>query len=171
MRYSLVAIWMLAVPGVAHAAETAETKAVSVGPWQVEASFTDARKFDRCVMTRPASGGVDAAFTRNDAGLSLTLTSSKWQLEKGVTYPVELTAGHVSWKTDVTAASDNVRLALTDQNFNDALKRANALDIRTARSTITVALNRSAAALERLEKCYETNNTAAETNPFTAPKP
>jgi len=26
-------------------------------------------------------------------------------------------------------------------------------------------------ALDRLERCYETNNTAAETNPFLPPKP
>ncbi len=122
-------------------------------------------------MTRPASGGVEATFTRDDAGLSLMLTQPRWQLEKGVTYPVEFTAGHAAWKADVTASSDTVRVALSDQQFNDALKRANALGIRTARTTITVALNQSAAALDRLERCYETNNTAAETNPFIAPKP
>jgi hypothetical protein len=34
-----------------------------------------------------------------------------------------------------------------------------------------VSLDKSAAALTRLESCYETNSKAAETNPFVAPKP
>jgi hypothetical protein len=31
---------------------TSDSKAVAIGPWQIEASFTDQRKFDRCVMRR-----------------------------------------------------------------------------------------------------------------------
>jgi hypothetical protein len=64
-----------------------------------------------------------------------------------------------------------VRISLTDKNFIGALKRANTLEIRAARSTIAVPLKKSAAALARLERCYESNNKAAETNPFAAPKP
>jgi hypothetical protein len=60
---------------------------------------------------------------------------------------------------------------LTDRSFNEALKRANMLEVRGAGSTIKVPLAKSAAALTRLESCYETNSKAAETNPFVAPKP
>jgi hypothetical protein len=84
---------------------------------------------------------------------------------------VEFAAGSTSWKADVTASIDAVRVSLTDQLFNDALKKANSLEVRAAGKTITVSLNRSAAAFARLERCYQTNNKAGETNPFVAPKP
>ena len=93
MRNALVAFWLLAALGMAHAAGSAETSTIAVGPWQVEASFTDERKFDRCVMTRAANDGIEATFTRDDAGLSLMLTSPRWQLEKGVNYPVGTRGG------------------------------------------------------------------------------
>jgi hypothetical protein len=66
--------------------------------------------------------------------------------------------------------NDAVRLSLTDKNFNEALKRANTLEVRAARSTITVSLRKSAVALALPERCYESNDKAAETNPFAAPK-
>ena len=92
-------------------------------------------------------------------------------MEKGKTYPVEFAAGSTAWKANVTATSDAVRVALADQLFNDALKNANSLVIRAAGKTITFPLNKSAAAFARLERCYQTNNKAGETDPFVAPKP
>src|SRR5260221_12176180 len=86
MRYALVAFWMFATCGLAGAAGSATETTVAIGPWQVEASFTDERKFDRCVMTRPASGGAEATFTRDDGGLSLMLTQPRCLFEKGVTH-------------------------------------------------------------------------------------
>ena len=116
-------------------------------------------------MSRTTKDGIEARFTREEAGLSLVMTSPRWELEKGTTYPVEFAAGSTSWKADVTATIDAVRVALTDQLFNDALKKANSLEVRAAGKTITVSLNRSAAAFARLERCYQTNNKAGETNP------
>jgi hypothetical protein len=167
MKYVLAAIWMITMCGVAQS----ENAKISIGPWQINADFTEERKLDQCVMSRTTNEGIEARFTREAGGLSLVLTSPRWELEKGTTYPVEFAAGSTSWKTDVTATSDAVRVALADQLFNDALKNANSLVIRAVGKTITVPLNRSAAAFARLERCYQTNNKAGDTNPFIAPKP
>jgi hypothetical protein len=167
MKFVLAAFWMILMCGVA----ASEDAKISIGPWQIDASFTEERKLDQCVMSRTTKDGIEARFTREENGLSLVMTSPRWELDKGKTYPVEFVAGSTSWKADVTAASDAVRVSLTDQLFNDALKKANSLEVRAAGKTITVSLNRSAAAFARLERCYQTNNKAGETNPFVAPKP
>ncbi len=167
MKFVLAAFWMIAMCGVVQS----EDVKISIGPWQIDANFTEERKLDQCVMSRTTKDGIEARFTREEDGLSLVMTSPRWELDKGKTYPVEFVAGSTSWKADVTAASDAVRVSLTDQLFNDALKKANSLEVRAAGKTITVSLNRSAAAFARLERCYQTNNKAGETNPFVAPKP
>ena len=167
MKYVLASFWMITMCGMAQS----EDAKISIGPWQIDASFTEERKLDQCVMSRTTRDGIEARFTREEAGLSLVMTSPRWKLEKGTTYPVEFAAGSTSWKADVTATIDAVRVALTDQLFNDALKKANSLEVRAAGKTITVSLNRSADAFARLERCYQTNNKAGETNPFVAPKP
>jgi hypothetical protein len=167
MKYVLAAFWMITMCGVAQS----EDAKISVGPWQIDASFTEERKLDQCVMSRTTKDGIEARFTREETGLSLVMTSPRWELDKGKAYPVEFAAGSTTWKADVTATSDAVRISLTDQLFNDALKKANSLEVRAAGKTITVALNRSADAFARLERCYQTNNKAGETNPFIAPKP
>jgi hypothetical protein len=149
---------------------TSDSKAVAIGPWQIEASFTDQRKFDRCVMRR-TTDGIETRFTRDEGGLLLSMSSPRWQLGNGEKYRVEFAAGSHVWNTTVAATSDAVRALLTDRSFNEALKRANMLEVRGAGSTIKVPLAKSAAALTRLESCYETNSKAAETNPFVAPKP
>jgi hypothetical protein len=149
----------------------AQAKAVAIGPWQIEASFTEEKKFDRCVMSRTTEEGVETRFTRDEGGLSLSMSSPRWQLDKGDKYAVELAADAAIWSTMVSATSDAIRISLTDRSFNDALKSADMLEVRGAGSTIKVSLDKSAAALTRLESCYETNSKAQETNPFVAPKP
>jgi hypothetical protein len=171
MKYVLAAFWMITMCGVADSQNSTGDAKISIGPWQIDADFTEERKLDQCVMSRTTKDGIEARFTREEDGLSLVMTSPRWELEKGKTYPVEFVAGSAAWKADVTAASDAVRVSLTDQLFNDALKKANSLEVRAAGKTITVSLNRSAAAFARLERCYQTNNKAGETNPFVAPKP
>jgi hypothetical protein len=171
MKYVLVAFWIIVMCGVAESQKSTEGATIAIGPWQIDASFTEERKLDRCVMSRTNKEGIEARFTREEDGLSLVMTSPRWELDKGKTYPVEFAAGSTTWKADVTATSDAVRISLTDQLFNDALKKANFLEIRAAGQTITVPLNKSAAAFARLERCYQTNNKAGETNPFVAPKP
>jgi hypothetical protein len=155
----------------AHAQNTQGEKSVLIGPWKIEASFTQEDKFDRCAMSRALDNGLEARFARDEAGTSLTMTSQKWKLETGKAYPVEFAAGSVIWKANVAATADTVRVALTDERFNKALRNANRLEIRGAGATIRVPLDRSAAALARLERCFDTNRNAAETNPFVAPKP
>ena len=167
MKYVLAAFWMITMCGVA----ASQDAKISVGPWQIDADFTEERKLDQCVMSRTTKDGIEARFTREEEGLSLVMTSPRWELDKGKTYPVEFVAGSAAWKADVTATNDAVRIAMTDQLFNDALKKANSLEVRAAGKTITVSLNRSADAFARLERCYQTNNKAGETNPFVAPKP
>ena len=171
MKYVLAALWIIAMCGLAQSQSSAGDAKISIGPWQIGANFTEERKLDQCVMSRTTKDGIEARFAREENGLSLVMTSPRWELDKGKTYPVEFVAGSAAWKAEVTAASDAVHVSLTDQLFNDALKKANSLEVRAAGKTITVALNRSADAFARLERCYQTNNKAGETNPFVAPKP
>jgi hypothetical protein len=71
----------------------------------------------------------------------------------------------------VTSTAQAIGVGLTDQTFNEALRTAELLEVRGAGSTIKVSLDKSAAALSRLDSCYETNIKAVETNPFVAPSP
>lgn len=166
-----IAFAPLVMIGPALSQETSLAKAVAIGPWQIEASFTEERKFDRCVMSRTTEDGVETRFTRNEGGLSLSMSSPRWQLGKGESYAVEFAADSHIWSSTVSATKDSVRVALTDRSFNEALRSADILEVRGAGSTIKVPLDKSAAALSRLESCYETNSKAVETNPFVAPKP
>ena len=169
MKGHAIFLPLLLLSGAAQAAT--EQQSVAIGPWQIEASFTKDQKFDRCMMSRTTDTGLKASFARDEAGTSLTLTSERWKLDSGKTYPVEFAAGSVVWKADVTATNDTVRVALNDERFNKALRNANRLEVRGAGATLRVPLDKSAAALARLERCYETNKDASETNPFVTPKP
>lgn len=169
MKGRVIFLATLLLSGAAQAAN--DQKAVLIGPWQIEASFTKEQKFDRCIMSRTTDAGLKASFARDEAGTSLTMTSERWKLDNGKTYAVDFAAGSVVWKADVTATSDTVRVALTDARFNKALRNANHLDVRGAGATLKIPLDKSAAALTRLDRCYETNKDAGETNPFVAPTP
>ena len=120
MKYVLVAFWMIVTCGIAESQKSTEDSTISIGPWQIDASFTEERKLDRCAMSRTTKDGIEARFTREADGLSLVMTSRRWELEKGKTYAVEFSSGSTAWKADVTATSDAVRVALTDQLFNNA---------------------------------------------------
>lgn len=170
-RALLLPVLFLCASVQVEAEEAKDQQAVLIGPWRIEASFTKEQKFDRCTMSRTTDSGLDARFARDEAGTSLTLTSERWKLDNGKTYPVEFAAGSATWKTDVTASANTVRVALTDEKFNKALRNANRLEVRGAGATLKVPLDKSAAALARLERCYETNRNASETNPFVAPTP
>ena len=59
-----------------------------------------------------------------------------------------------------------VTIALDDRSFNEALRVANFLDVRGEGATLRVPLDKSTAALDRLELCFEKNGrVSAETNP------
>ncbi len=168
MRVITLAGALTAMTAIAHAESE---KAITIGPWQIEASFTQSDKFDRCVMSRTTEDGIETRISRDKDGLTLSMNSPRWTLDKGKKYEVQFAAGSVGWKSDVTAMAHAVQVGLTDQKFNDALRTADLLEVRGAGSTIKVSLDKSAAALSRLDSCYETNIKAVETNPFVAPSP
>jgi hypothetical protein len=145
-----------------------ESKAVGIGPWLIEASYKSG-KFERCVMSRTTEEGIEARLARDGGGLTLTMTSPRWRLEQGMSYPIELAAGSVTWDAKVVATLNAVRVALTESRFTDGLRIADMLEIRGAGSVIRVPLDKSAAAMERLERCYDNNRRSTETNPFIAP--
>jgi hypothetical protein len=66
----------------AHALTTESHRAIAIGPWQIEASFTKQRKFDRCAMSRTIEEGIETRLTRDKGGLSLTMSSPRWQLPR-----------------------------------------------------------------------------------------
>lgn len=113
-------------------------------------------------MSRTTEEGIEARLTRDEGDLMLAMTSPRWRLESGKTYPVKLAAGSVTWESKVAATTNTVRVALTEPRFMDALRLADMLEVRAAGSVIRVPLDKSAAALERLERCYR----SIETNPF-----
>lgn len=145
-----------------------DSQAVGIGPWLIEATYRTG-KFERCVMSRTTEEGIEARLTRDAGGLTLTMTSPRWRLEQGRSYPIELAAGSVTWDTKVIATINTVRVSLTEPRFTDGLRIADILEIRGAGSVIRVPLDKSAAAMERLERCYENNRRSTETNPFIAP--
>ncbi|MCJ2048394.1 hypothetical protein [Methylobacterium sp. J-070] len=169
MRLSLTAsLTLVLLTPVAHAAGQTKDEAVTIGPWQVEAAYKG-QKFERCVMSRETADGVDVRFTRDAEGLNLSMRSPKWKLGRNKSYPVELAAGTSVLKADVEAAGDAVSVPIKDDRFLKSLKLADGLEVRGEGSTIQVALDKSAAGLERLESCYTKNLAPTETNPFVAP--
>ena len=125
MRAILIVGSVIAMIGSAHAQSS--EKAIAIGPWQIEASFTQSDKFDRCVMSRTTEAGIETRISRDKDGLTLAMSSPRWKLDKGKKYDVAFAAGSVVWKSDVTATAQAVRVALTDQKFNDALRTADSV--------------------------------------------
>ncbi|MGU3542303.1 hypothetical protein [Methylobacterium sp. A52T] len=166
MRLAIAALALSAVSIAARAEAPAD--AIAIGPWKVDAVLKG-QKFDRCTMTRTTDDGVEVRFTRDAAGLDLTMSSAKWRLGRGKSYPVELVAGSSTLQADVAASGNAVSLPVKDERFLKSLKLADGLDVKGEGATIKVALDKSAAALDRLEECDAKNGSAAERNPFVAP--
>ena len=141
---------------------------VAIGPWKIEA-VSKGQRFERCTMTRTTDDGVDVQFTRDAAGLDLSMSSPKWKLGRGKSYPVELAAGSSTLQADVAASGNAVSLPIKDERFLKSLRLADGLDVKGEGATVKVALDGSAAGLDRLEQCYAKNGSATETNPFVAP--
>ena len=171
MKGHVILLSVLFLCGPAQAQSSKEEQAVLIGAWKIEASFTKGQILDRCMMSRTVDNGIETRFSRDEGGTSLTLTSERWKLENGKAYPVEFVAGRTTWKADVAASANAVRIPLTDARFNKALRRTNRMEVRAAGSTIRIPLDKSATALARLDSCYENNRNAIETNPFVKPKP
>ncbi len=146
-----------------------QDQTVKVGPWTVATTYK-ADKFDDCTMSRDSPEGLGISFVRNQDGLLLLLDSPKWKLDRGKAYSVRLVAGSESVGAKALAETKSVTVALADRPFNSRLRTANVLEVRGEGATIRVPLDGSAAALERLETCFDKNQReSAETNPFVAP--
>ena len=158
---------LLLLIGFTEALAVEEIKKDNIGPWEIEATFKD-NKFDHCAISRKVDEVV-ASFLRTSDGLSLTLESPNWKLERGKNYPVRMKAGAASWNTDVAAETNSVSVPISEKKFKEGLRAANAFVVEGAGATIRIPLDQSRAALDRLDKCLTKNSRAVETNPFVAP--
>ena len=158
---------LLLLIGFTEALAVEEIKKDNIGPWEIEATFKD-NKFDHCAISRKVDDVV-ASFLRTSDGLSLTLESPNWKLERGKNYPVRMKAGAASWNTDVAAETNSISVPLSDAKFKEGLRAASAFVVEGAGATIRIPLDQSRAALDRLDKCLTKNSRAVETNPFVAP--
>ena len=159
---ALVALPMLSAQAVE------ERKSEAIGPWEIEAVF-DGDKFDRCAIHRDVRDGIVARFVRTADGLSLELESPNWKLDRGKTYPVKMAMGPLSFDAEVEAEPNAVSMAIKDEKFESALRRASALNVVAAGATIRVPLDKSTVAFERLGQCVEKNDRSVETNPYVVP--
>jgi hypothetical protein len=167
MRVILACVAFVAVVNPAFAQKTTD-QSVTVGPWSIVTTYK-AEKFTNCTMTRSASD-LGVMFIRNQDGLLLALDSPKWKLERGKAYTVRLSAGSQSIEAKALAESKSVTIALADRSFNEKLRTSNTLGVRGEGTTLQVPLDGSAAALERLDTCFEKNlRDTPEANPFVAP--
>jgi hypothetical protein len=153
--------------GLTEALAVEEIKKDTIGPWEIEATFKD-NKFDHCAISRKVDEIV-ASFLRTSDGLSLTLQSPNWKLERGKNYPVRMKAGAASWNTDVAPETNSVSVPISDKKFKEGLRAASVVVVEGAGATIRIPLDQSRAALNRLEQCLIKNSRAVETNPFVAP--
>ncbi len=164
-KLTITAIFTLIAASAA--AQVSEEK-VAVGPWDIATAFRG-NTFVHCEMRR-TSNGLGVTFLRAEDGLALLLDSTKWKLERGKTYIVKLMAGGAGIEGKAEAASKGVAIALPDRTFNTRLRSADNLDIKGEGATLTVPLDGSMMAMERLEACFAKNaSSSADTNPFVAP--
>jgi hypothetical protein len=167
MRLVFAFMFLLTTTGFAET-QPQDNQTVKVGPWTIATTYK-ADKFENCTMSGSAEN-LGISFVRNQDGLLLLLDSSKWKLERGKAYSIRLVAGSQSVGTKALAETKGVTIALEDRPFNRKLRTANVLEVRGEGATIHVPLGGSAAALERLEVCFDKNQReSAETNPFVAP--
>jgi hypothetical protein len=139
-----------------------------VGSWKIGTSYKGG-KFDDCSMSRSVDQ-LDITFLRTQDGLLLVLGSQKWKLEPGKAYTVRLVAGSQSVNAKAFAESKAVTIAIADRAINKKLRTAGALEVRGEGATLRFPLDGSAAALDRLESCFNKNSrTSVESNPFVSP--
>jgi hypothetical protein len=168
MRTCVALACMIPLISSALAQQPQDRQIVPVGPWHIATTYR-ADKFDNCIMTRSAAG-LGISFVRTPDGLLLLPDSAKWKLERGKVYSVRLAAGSQSVEAKALAESKSVTIALADRPFNEKLRTASVLEVRGEGATLHVPLDKSTAALERLELCFEKNGREGpETNPFVAP--
>lgn len=164
-KLTMIAVFALfAAPAAAQVVE----EKISVGPWDIATAFRG-NTFVHCEMRR-TSDGLGITFLRAEDGLALLLDSTKWKLERGKSYVVKLSAGGAGIDGKAEAASKGVAISLPDRTFNARLRSADSLDVKGEGATLTIPLDGSMMAMERLEACYTKNEkSSADINPFVAP--
>lgn len=163
-----VALCVAALAMPAFAQEASDSQTVTVGDWMIATTY-EADRFENCTMTRSVDD-LNVTFLRNREGLVLSLESSKWMLEGGETYPVQLAVGPAEADAQAAAASKSVTIPLSDTELEERLRTGNALEVRGAGMTLSVPLDGSAAGLGRLDECFDKNlRQSPESNPFVAP--
>jgi hypothetical protein len=168
MPFAVAFVFFLTASGFAES-QPQDNQTVKVGPWTLATTYKG-DKFDNCTMSSSSAEGLGISFARNQDGLLLLLDSPKWKLDRGKAYSVRLVAGSESVGARALAETKSVTIDLADRPFNWKLRTANLLEVRGEGATIRVRLAGSAAALERLETCFDKNQReSAETNPFVAP--
>jgi hypothetical protein len=160
MQVAIIALIAALMSTAALSQQSDDDSSLMIGPWRIEVVMKG-NKFDRCSMSRKANDDTNATILRASDGLTLILDSSKWKLERGKQYPVDLAIGSRRWPTRASADQDAVTIALTDSALVDMIRKANTLEVRGE--------DKSMAALDRLETCFEKNSRSPETNPFVAP--
>ena len=153
--------------GATSVSAVEDIKRDTIGPWQIEATFKN-DKFEHCAIHRKVDD-VTASFVHTNDGLSLSLQSPNWKLERGKSYAVHMKAGAVSWDAQVAVDTNSVSVPIRDKKFDSGLRLANALIVEGAGATIRIPLDQSRVALGRLDECVAKNSRAIETNPFVAP--
>jgi hypothetical protein len=154
----------LTTPAVAQP-QSKDSQTVTVGPWAIATDYkTD--KFESCTMSRSA-GPLGITFMRAQDGLLVLLDSTKWKLNRGKAYSVRLGAGSRSVDAQALAETKSVTIALEDPRLNSKLRVANIFEVRGEGTTLHVPLDGSSKAFDRLETCFNKNDTS-ETNPFVA---
>ena len=156
-RVRLAATAVLAQP------RSADNKAVTAGPWAIAPTYK-ANKLENCTMSR-ADGELGITFVRTQDGMSVILESQKWKLDRGKAYPVRLTAGARSVDAKALAEPKSVTIPLADDRLNSRLRSVNNFQVRAEGATLSVPLDGSSTAFERLEECFG-RPEASETNPF-----
>ena len=140
---------------------SSEDRTVIAGPWAIRPTYK-ANKLQTCAMSR-SDGELGITFVRAQDGLSLTLESKKWKLERKNSFPVRLTAGSRSVNAKARAETKTVNVTLTDSRLNSRLRSVNKLQVHTEDATLWVPLDNSSTAFERLEKCFNSRGMI-ETN-------
>lgn len=167
-RKALPAAALGLVMPLATFASAQQSQVVVVGPWTIATTYK-ADKFDSCTMTRTV-GELGVSFVRAQDGLLLYLESQSWKLERGKAYPVRLSAGAQTVEARASAETKGATIAIADRSLTEKLRTSNVLEVRGEGATLRVPLDQSAAAIDRLERCFERNlREGPETNPFVAP--
>jgi hypothetical protein len=153
---------LAATSGLAQS-QSRDNQTVTVGPWAIATTFK-ANRFESCTMIR-SGGELGITFVRTEDGLLVILDSPKWKLDRGKAYPVRLFAGSRSVDAKAFAETKSVTIALADTRLNSKLRSVRSLEVRGEGATLSVPLDSSSAAFERLETCFN-KREASEANPF-----